>query len=406
MVHSHQLHRNTGIVDPLLFSEDTVDSYFWYHGYKTVKNFFLVRKDVAPNESQASFGNKSNFKIPNLADKWGTVQLMFHLGQLTTTGGTYRRFVDFVGFCAWEWIALEFSTNEVYTIYPEDLFLKYRHLCIEHREAEGEIIIGDKSDAERDLAAADPAGQDLIVDLSFPHTRATTHWMEIMQLAQEPRVIIKWRNLSDIVVTDGTLPQATLSDVELRCTYVHFDNDERDNNTYRVEQEDGVIRLFDDFKLEYSDDIPIGTTGERRYKINNFRTSTKTFTFLLRRKTDTTTPLDNNYFGNLQQVKAFYLESADGKIIEPIEDKYARFYLWPLHHEAPAGDYIYEINFGLEPDNLIDASGSYNFGNATNITLVVDFGSVPTTDVLYITMCANEYNTHQHVRGDVQKNFK
>jgi len=404
MVHSHQLHRNTGIVDPLLFSEDTIDSYFWYHGYKTIKNFFLVRKDVTPNESAPALGGISNFKIPIIADKWGTVQLMFKLGALGVTGGTYARFVDFVGYCAWEYIELDFSTNEVYTIYPEDLFLKYRHLCIEHREAEAEIIVGDKSDAERDLAAT--AEQQLIVDLSFPHTRATSHWMEIMQLAQEPKIIIKWKTLAQIVNTDGTSPVATLSDVKLRCTYVHFDNDERDNNTERVEQEDGVIRLFDDFKMEISDDIPIGTTGERRFKINNFRTSTKTFTFLVIVKEDRTTPLDNNYFGNLQPISKFYLESADGKIIEPIEDLYSRFYLWPLHHEAPAGDFIYEINFGLEPDNLIDATGSYNFGNATNITLVVDFGTVATTEILQIIMCVNEYNTHQHVRGDIQKNFK
>ncbi len=406
MVYSHHLHRNTGIVDPLLFSEDSVDSYFWYHGYKTIKNFFIVRKDITPQETtNSSFGSKNTWKIPILADKWGKVQLMFQVGPLATTGGTFRRFVDFLGYTAWDYIELAFSTNEVYTIFPEDIWKKYRTMLgIEHREAEAEIIASDKSNAERDFLATQT--QQMIVDLVFPHCRASTHWMEIMQLAQEPRITVQWKPLANIVNTDGTNPTATLSDVKMRCVYVHFDNDERDNNTFRVEQEDGVIRLFDDFKMEQSPDIPIGTTGEYRIKINNFRTSTKTFSFIVRRKVDLTTPLANNYFGNLQQIGRFWLEGADGRIIEPIEDLYSRFHMWTLHHESPAGEFLYEYPFGLEPDNLLDSSGSYNFGNATNITLVIDFGSFVTEDILQVTMMANEYNTHQHVRGDVQKNFK
>lgn len=404
MVFSNHLHRNTGIVDPLIFSEATEDSYFWYHGYRTIKNFFLVRNDVVPQESGITWGGKSNFKIPNIADKWGKVQLMFQVGILTTTGGTFRRFEDFLGFLAWEWIELAFSTNEVYTIYPEDLWKKYRtSLGIEHRDAEAEIIAGDKSDAERDALAT--ATQQMIVDLSFPHTRSTTTWMEIMQLAQEPRIQIKWRNLQEIVTTDGTVPVASLNDIKLRCTYVHFDNDERDNNTFRVEQEDGVIRLFDDFKLEQSPIIPSGTVGEHRIKINNFRTSTKTFSFIVRPYEALNTPLNNDHFGSMIPVSSYYLEGADGKIINPIEDLYYRFHLFPEYHEAPAGEFLYEVNFGLEPDNLIDASGSYNFGNATNITLVLVFNAVLEGDFV-CTMMANEYNTHQHVRGDVQKNFK
>jgi len=406
MVQSHQLHRNTGIVDPLIFSEDTLSSFFHYQGWSTTKNHFIVRKDLIPSEQNADLqlGGKTTFKLSNIADKAGPVQLMWRQAALTTTAGTFRRFDDFLGYCAWQSIALEHSTNEIYTIYPEDVWSKYvRRYDINHQEAIAELVAGDRSNVQRDALAT--GFQDLIVDLPFPFTCGTKSWMEIMQLAQEPRITVTWRPLREYVDTDGTAPVSPLTNVKLRTTYVHFDNDERDNNTIQVESEDGKIRLIDDFKKEDVTQVA-GVTGETNYKINNFRTSTKTLAFIVRRTQDLTTDLANQRFFNLQPVVRFWFEGADGKIIEPIEDRYARFYMWPLHHEGKTGKYLYEYTFALDPDNLCDATGSYNMGNVTNATLHIDWGTVPLAANVTITMFANEYNTVQHVRGDIQKNFK
>jgi hypothetical protein len=411
MVYSNQLQRNTGIVDPLIFSDEISDSYFWYHGYSTIKNHFLVRKDIQPEQSSVALGGKTIFKIPNIADKAGPVQLMWTQSNVTSDG-TYTRYNDFLGFIAWEKIELIYSTGEIYVLYPEDCFKKYRQIQgIEQRDAQAEIIAGDKTPTQRDALAL--TDQELIVDLPFPHARATSRWLEIMQLAHEPRVEITWKKQEDIIETDGTAASVlqdndaavAISNPTLRVTYVHLDGDERDANTARTESEDGIIRLFSDFRIE-NVIIPSGTTGEYTIKINNFRTSTKLFAFMLRLNSDVTTNYANDWFGNLQSIEWWQLEGADGKIIEPIEDRYNRFYLHPMYHAGPAGEYLYEHSWALAPDDFLNATGSYNLGNTTNATLRISFGSDTTDEDILCTMIAEEYNTHQHVRGDLLKNFK
>ena len=401
MVYSNQLQRNTGIIDPLIFSQHITDSYFWHHGYSTVKNNFIVRKDVDP-QAGASFGGHQNFKIPQIADKWGPTQLIFTLSAIPDNGDANRRYQDFVGLIAWETIELLYSTGELYTLCPEDAFLKYRQLHnVETRDAMGELIAGDKSQAQRVTLAQ--SAQTLIVDLPFPHCRGTSRWMEIMQLAQEPRVRIKWRTIDDIVQTTGPSPAITITNVKLRCAYVHQDGDERDSNTARTESTDGIIRLFDDFKTQ-TNRIAAGVTTQA-IKLNNFRTSSKRIGFIVRLQSDLDTARAKNYFGNLQPIASFSLEAADGKIIETVEDRYYRYYLHSQWHGAPAGDFIYEWSFALAPDDYLNASGSYNFGNTTNATLTITFPA-PLAAGVEVTTVVHEYNTHQHVRGDLLKNFK
>jgi len=374
MVYSSQLQRNTGIVDPLIFSEMITDSYFWYHGYSTVKNHFVVRKNVLPENTTVTFGSKTTFRLPIIADKCCPLQLVWTAPAITSDG-TYTRYQDFLGYVAWERIDLLYSTGDIYQLTPEDLWMKYRQsLNIEHRDSVAEMIAGDKSPSQRDTLAT--TAQTLYVDLSFPHTRATSRWLEHMQLAHEPRVEVIWRRKEDFIETDGTAASVldtngnaiAFTDCFLRATYVHLDGDERDANSSRVESEDGIIRLFDDFKIEEAN-IPANTSGEYTIKMNNFRTTTKKFAFIIRRSSDLQTSYAKNYFGNLVGITSWWLEGADGKIIEPIEDRYNRYYLHSLYHTGPAGEYIYEASFAIAPDDLLNATGSYNFGNTTNATL-------------------------------------
>jgi len=207
-----------------------------------------------------------------------------------------------------------------------------------------------------------------------------------------------------------------ITNVKLRCTFVHLDGDERDFYTANTETEDGVIRLIDDFKMEKVL-IPTGTpAGEYRIKINNFRSSTKVFAFILRRYNALVSdpfagnkPFEAfegpNLPGYAYQLAYFYLEGADGRIMDPIEDNYNRYYMHPLHHISPASNAMYEVNWAITPDDYGNASGSYNLGNTTNTTLVLNLKQM-LAEPLEITMMANEYNTVQHVRGDLIKNFK
>jgi len=382
----------------------------------------LTRRDVAPAESTPRFGTKTIFKLPIIADKMGPMQLFFTLPILTPvapTNAVNPRYMDFVGYTAWEKIEFLYSTGELYTLYPEDIYSKYRRaLREEQKDAMAELVAGDKTIPSRIALAT--ATQNLIVDLPLPCSRAMHRWLELMQLAHEPRIEVTWKNLADIYQCDnagGTIDLTQqLSCVKLRVTYVHLDGDERDSYSAHTETQNGIIRLIDDFKMEKAI-VPNGTPiGEYRIKLNNFRTSSKNFAFLIRTNASVLSDpfTGNKYFELIQgphnngvtyTIKYWYLEGADGRIFDPVEDQYNRYYLWPLHHVSPASNALYEWNFAISPDDLGNATGSYNFGNTSNATLVIYFEQALQEDLL-VTMMVNEYNTIQHVRGDLIKNFK
>lgn len=409
MANSSQLGKNVGVVDPLVWSDDVSDSYFHYHGYSTIKNFFLVRKDITAEQTSVSLGQKTSFKLPIISDKVGPVQLLFKLAALGTTSLVDTpSYQDFAGLCAFEYIDLLYSTNDVYRLTPEEIWTKYRQtLGLEHREGAAECLGGDLSPTQRQARALDV--QEFIVDLSFPFTRGTSRWLEIMQLAHEPRIEIQWKKLEDIVestapllLTGGGLVD---NSVKLRSTLLHIDGDERDENSKRTESENGVIRLFDEVKFERLT-IPSGTTGEYRVKLNNFRNTSKKMDFFLRPASALNTPYGNNQFGSLIPITSWYLEATDGRVVEPIEDKYQRFYLHGLYHEAPPGEYIYGHSFAISPDDLLNATGSLNLGSNTNTIVSINFGNVQLGEDFELYVQVNEYNFMQQIRGDWIKNFK
>lgn len=422
MAYSHQLQKNTGIIDPLVFGENIEDSYFFYRGYTTTKNHFVTRRDVAPSEASPQLGAKATFKLPIIADKLGPMQLMFTLPLLTPNGGTPAvnpRYSDFIGFCAWEKIEFLYSTGELYTLFPEDIWIKYRRMLRqEQKEAVAELVAGDKTIPSR-IALAQTL-QQIIVDLPMPCSRAMHRWLELMQLAHEPRIEVYFKPLANLFQCDnlgGTIDLTQqITNVKLRCTLVHLDGDERDFYSSNTETENGIIRLIDDFKMEKVI-IPTGTpAGDYRIKLNNFRSSSKNFAWILRRYNALVIEpsAGNRPFEAFQgaqlpgityTIQHWYLEGADGRIFDPIEDRYNRYYMWLLYHISPASNYVYEWNWAITPDDLGNATGSYNLGNTTNTTLVINL-TTTLAEPLEVTMMVNEYNTIQHVRGDLIKNFK
>lgn len=413
MVYQSQLQRNTGVLDPLIWSHALEDSYFFYMGYRTVKNFFRYFKDVAPITSNNQWGGITDFKVPIIADKMGPIQLTFNVSPLTATPPASpavlshnARYVDFLGFFAWQKIEFNYGTNDIYTLYPEECYLRTKQsLDIVPQDAVKELVAGERSTMRRELLAT--TTQEMIVDLPFPHTRGTSRWIEIMQLASEARISVYWQPLANVAqIGNATAPVSTISNPMLRVTYVHLDGDERDDNTGRTEDTDGVIRLFEEMRFEKLQLLTGQGSSTIANLLHNFRTATKCYTFFIRNYNDIYPPPGTDpTFTNLQPVTDYWLEASDGKIHEPVEDRYYRFYLAPLYHRGPTGDLIYEWTFAMEPDDALNCSGSLNLGNTSNLTLNIDLPSVLTQNVELCVAC-KEYNTVQHTRGDMLKNFK
>lgn len=408
MADSSRLNHQKDLMSPMAFSAEIQHSPFLYHGYDTTKNFYVVRKDITPANPVADYaGSITEFRVDATHDKTGPIQLFFTLPAFALPGGSvFARYVDFIGFAAWEKIELNYSGQNVYTIYPEDLFEKHRRLPgVEARDAINELIAGDKSAAERDALAR--AGQTIIVDLNFPFTRGTSRFLEIQQLAQYITIKVFWKNMREIIQHDVlALPAgASITDVKLRITNIHVEKDERDHHTASTQLEHGLIKLYEDFQSQI-ERIPAATTGQYELNLRNFDTLVKRFGFILRLYSDLQTDWTNQPFENLQPIVRWKLVDASGDITEWIEDRYNRFYLHRIYHDAPAGEYIYAHSFVLDPDDLLNCTGGFGIGNSTNPKLVLDFGGVVTAGDIQCYMFANEYNLTHQVRGDLQPAFR
>lgn len=412
MVYQSQLQRNTGVIDPLVYSDSLSDSYYNYTGYTTKKNFYCFYKDIAPDKTGVDWGGKTEFRLASMADKLGKIWMKFRAGPLTagTPGDHDPRFVDWVGCHAWSSILMEYGNNEVYTLYPDEIVLRAKQsLEIADQDAIREMLAGDRTDSRRENLAS--VNQDFIVELPFPFTRGTDRHMELLQKAQEPRITVNWRPLNTIAQlgVGGANPSCTLSNVSLRCQLTHLEGNERDDNTARLEHPDGILRLYEDLKYEtntrdFKDGTPAMT--EIRVKLNNFRSSTKSLIFYLRKLSEVRPGAgDEPNYTNFKRIFDFYLEATDGKFFEAVDDRFNRFIQWRDWHKAPSGPLIYEWSWAKEVDDVLNASGGINLGSASNLTLVIRLPSALVGDH-ELQIMAKEYNFTQDSRGDMMKIFR
>jgi len=365
-----------------------------------------------------NWGGQSDFKIPQIADKTGQWYLEFTVSALTATSNAFGsmgstathapRYVDWLGYYAWKKIQFDYGSNDVYTLYPDEQYIRAKQAYrVEQQDAIKEIVRGERTNSTREALAT--ANQSFIVELLFPHSRGTSRWLELMQLAVEPRVTVYWQSLPNVVQMGGAVgPISNIVSMQMTTTFVHLDGDERDNNTMLTEDPDGVIRLFEEFRYEqFTREVANGTpAGDISIKLNNFRTSTKSVILLFRNLADVNPAggADADYT-NLQSLVFWYMEASDGRLFEPVQDRFNRFVLGPLWHVAPVGSLIYEWSWAMEPDDALNASGSLNLGSTSNLVLKINIANTLTQD-MQLTVMAKEYNTHQHSNGDLIKNFK
>lgn len=403
------LARQHGLLDALIYAKSPVHSSSQYQGYTTTYKEFTQIKEFVPQSSTIpiSTGGTTVIEFPLQADRLGPIQLVFDISALTTTGGTFRRFSDFVGLACWEKIELRYTANSVETLYPEQLWAKAHKLYSkEEYNTIIEELVGDKTVTERNnLAAA--VQKDVIVDLPFNFTKHPGRHLELYQLAQQPRIIIHWRKPEAFVETDGTAPVFTFDNLVLKACLKHHLADERDLTTRKIETLDGLHKIFEEWTIQ-ENDILTGAVGVQKIELKNFRTSMRGFFFMVRLVSDLTTPLSAKQFDNLQLWDKFRITSAGS---EPVTDwvsfKYNTTYMHRhLFHVAEHGDFIGFWFFDQEPLDELNCDNAYNFAALTNPTLELDFGSTPLAADVRVTIGGSHWNVTQNIRGDYSVSFK
>lgn len=408
------MQRQASLIQALLLDiENYAASKFNYDGYSTEHLYHREFIRHEPEISTVTYGGKTKFVIPIGPDKLGPVWLSWNQGALTTTGGTFRRFGDWLGLAAIEKIELKYGTNIVFRWYPEYMHYKiYHEYTSENRDYFQSIMAGNLTTGQRNTLAA--ANQRVYLPIQFPFCQKPDMYLELRQLSLSPEIHITWKNLPEFVQTDGTAPVSAITDCHLTCMHVHFPQPHRDMNTVMVESQHGIVRLVPEHFVDKYDNgnqiIPGGTTGTFKLELKGIKGSLRYIALMIRPRDATTTNLANEAY----ELSSLYPNIVRWRIITGSNEEVfpwlsKDFNTKVLHHMyyhgTPIGTNYLFFTWDDEPADNFNAKGTYNFQPLQNPQLELDFGSTATPEDLVVTLIRGEFNTWQTVRGDMQLNL-
>ena len=384
---------NNGPMDAILYQGEDLNNIYAPCGFIKTKNTFKTHKDITPvNNSETYVGKEVIFDVPRGTDLIGDCEILYDVDPIAVPGdGTYARCVDYFAFFNIDYIEVVYASNHIQTIRPAQLISDHRRRpTLTDRDAINECVAGDKTVAERDALAL--TSQEVILRVPFAWAARTDYYLPVFSLSDTVKIHVKFKPAEDWIETDGvTKPVPVIKNLKLRIAHIHMEESER-LKIFGISQTDGIFWLWNQTKYQEFY-IPIGTKGYYALQLKNFNTSTRRCGFIIRKEADLITPWAKNYV-DWQKAAHWYLEGSSGRLTEPISHKYQVFSVNKKYHHAPVADEIalYGHNFSENPDVDTDAFGSMQFHNITNTTLQIDFGDVPTTERLVVTVIVDEYN--------------
>ena len=179
-----------------------------------------VFKVIAPLTQTPSWGVYVDFSVDNSSiDVLADLVLVLGVSALTTTGGTFKRFVagveNFI-----DHIEITTGDQTIEWVYPESISIRNAFLKLD--EQKRRLYLASGNDTSANLVTAAASAQQFF--LSIPSYYNTNGGWYLKGQATPLKLRIVMRNLTDIVVTDGTLPVASITSVSLRSVGRDFDS--------------------------------------------------------------------------------------------------------------------------------------------------------------------------------------
>jgi hypothetical protein len=412
---SAHLNRQFGVISAFIYNELLDATKYAYRGYRTERAKHFEYKTVSPVVSTVTLGagNYTDFELPPHADKIGQISIKWDQSALTTTGGTYRRFCDYFPLVLVEKIDLVYGSNTVFTHRPEKKFWKIKHhLSQESLATESALLFGELSTTQRNTLAA--ATQTVIYNVDFPFCLGTDRFLELRALAYQPTVRVWWRNLNNVVQTDGTAFVSTVSNISLIAYQLHFDAEERDLHVFSTETDHGLIKLHEEAKVDYStaqNMIPTGTSGEFEIELKHWKTEIRFLAFFLRPRANITPPnpaknlwYETHTFRPINRFRI--LTGSNEEVIPWIDGKFNLYVMHEQYYFGIPGAVMYFYSWDDHPVDEMNPHGAYNFQGLVNPKLVLDLGTTALTEDYDVTIIRSMWNFHQLVRGDLSKQFE
>lgn len=309
-----------------------------------------------------SDGAMYSVKIPKEGDQMITsIDIKAVLSTITTTGGTFRRYVDGVGM--YHWIRLElWSDGElVNTIYAENLDESVQ----QHNNLDEYAVLQQKlgiaTTAVRNAASAAPQTffvplDEVFAIFSQPFPRFLCNDLELRVYFRGP--------LSALVETDGTAPVCSLLDYKLVVSYDEVGNDIVNFLKEKANSRDGFI-MYQYSYLQKVFPVAAGASTSQTIPLEILNNKDLIYCNIVSKlNSDLSTPLACNY-RNYQLIQQFNMKSSsnyiNGTQFDVTDVYYKRYFLQDydfLGMAILATSNIYSISFS---ENL-----SQTFGERQN----------------------------------------
>lgn len=363
--------------------------------------------------SNNKFGEETVFDITKIGDRIMEVILHVAVGPLTTTGGTYRRFVDDALNAAIRDITINYGSQQLHVMTPywrKHCDIKYKGI---EKRNNVEVSAGGKLTAvqRNQLATGD---QDFYVHLPVYWENIWCHYPVLNALSNNVKFTIRYNELAKLVETDGTVPVAEMKRQELIVHLLHTTGNERNFNVSLTKDESGIIYLADG--QEYDSNILVTTAdtalAEYVKELRNFKHPCKELVFSFRdaNQINSAGVLAEREYFNFDDEELLpdeiELESNGIKILRRISD--LKKYGIPFYQNRAYSGYLsglFSIPFADAPECKNESNGHFTIGSASNVVLRLKWRNPSTRDIRLDIM--NVYHKFiQHQGGELHVIFR
>jgi hypothetical protein len=275
MPQSSKIRAQTGPEDGPLITTGYRNSLFAKQGIMNTTDFAIEEKRDDTDQPTVNSGSTQVFYLEKEGTEAGLITLCVTvpaLEPLVTGGKTYVRGSDFLGLALLhpiEAVTISYAVNSLDRTFPDKIYKDYKFSSQEIRTIYEAMLIGNKSQPERNTLATAP--QNVRIPIPNPW-EGQGNQLPICALANKVKITIRFNDAANFIETDGVKPATVaFSNVFLRYELIHMPGPDRAEVVGLTNTAQGLVTLFDEAKkLDF--DVPanglFNTPTEAGYPID------------------------------------------------------------------------------------------------------------------------------------------
>lgn len=260
MPQSSKIRAQVGPEDGPLITTGYRNSLFAKQGIMNTTDFAIEEKRDDTDQPTINSGTTQVFYLEKEGTEAGQLTLCVTVPALEPLVGgakTYVRGSDFLGLAILhptEAVTISYAVNNLDRTFPDKIYKQYKFSGEEIRAAFESLLVGNKSQPERNTLATAP--QNLRIPLPTPWD-GQGNQVPICALSNKLKVTVRFNDAANFIETDGTKPATVaFSNVFLRYELIHMPGPDRAEVVGLTATQQGLVTLFDEAKkLDF--DVPL-----------------------------------------------------------------------------------------------------------------------------------------------------